>query len=126
MAGLAGAIRPGDVLLPAGNAAQHTPGETDRAYWTALLSRITTPVLLHLSKGQLKQQMPKEVAPHYGKPVEKVTYLEAFGRTLAGVAPWLELGADGTAEGQERARLIQYARAATAKAVDPASPDYMN
>jgi len=123
---MAGALRPGDVLLPAGIAASYTPGQTDRAYWTALLSRIATPVLLHLSKGQLKQQMPLEVAPHYGKPVEKVTYLEAFGRTLAGIAPWLELGADGTAEGQERERLIQYARAATAKAVDPASPDYMN
>lgn len=70
--------------------------------------------------------MPKEVAPHYAKPVEKVTYLEAFGRTLAGVAPWLELGADSTPEGKEREQLIRYARAATAQAVDTASPDLMN
>ncbi len=126
LAGMAGAVKTDGAWFPAGGAAQHTADETDRAYWASLLSRIATPVLLHLSKGQLKQFMPKEVAPHYGKPVERVTYLEAFGRTLAGVAPWLELGTDSTPEGKERERLINYARTATAQAVDPASPDFMN
>jgi hypothetical protein len=123
---MAGAVKTDGAWFPAGGAAQHTADETDRAYWASLLSRIATPVLLHLGKGQLKQFMPKEVAPHYGKPVERVTYLEAFGRTLAGVAPWLELGADSTPEGKERERLINYARAATAQSVDPGSPDFMN
>jgi hypothetical protein len=123
---MAGAVRTDSAWLQAGGAASHPVNEQDRAYWAELLSRIATPVLLHLSKGQLKQFMPKEVAPHYNKPVEKVSYLEAFARTMAGVAPWLELGADNTPEGKERSRLIQYARAATAQAVDVASPDYMN
>jgi hypothetical protein len=126
LAGMAGAVRADSTWWPVGGAVQHPANEQDRAYWVGLLTRIATPVLLHLSKGQLKQFMPKEVAPHYGKPVEKVTYLEAFARTMAGVAPWLELGADNTPEGKERGRLIQYARAATAQAVDTASPDYMN
>lgn len=126
LAGMAGAVRTDSAWLAAGGAASHPVNEQDRAYWAGLLSRIATPVLLHLSKGQLKQFMPKEVAPHYNKPVEKVSYLEAFARTMAGVAPWLELGADNTPEGKERSRLIQYARAATAQAVDVASPDYMN
>lgn len=125
LAGMAGTVRT-DTWWPVGGAAQHPDNKQDRAYWTGLLTRIATPVLLHLSKGQLKQFMPKEVAPHYSKPVEKVTYLEAFARTMAGVSPWLELGADNTSEGKERGRLIEYARGATAQAVDTASPDYMN
>lgn len=126
LAGMAGAVRTDSTWWPVGGAVQHPVNAQDRAYWVGLLTRIVTPVLLHLSKGQLKQFMPKEVAPHYNKPVEKVTYLEAFARTVAGVAPWLELGADNTPEGKERGRLVQYARAATAQAVDTASPDYMN
>lgn len=99
---------------------------TDRKYWADLLTRIATPVLLNLSKGQLKKVMPLEQAPGYNKPADKVSYLEAFGRTMAGIAPWLELGADNTAEGKVRATLIRYALDATAQAVNPNGPDYVN
>lgn len=126
LAGMAGAVRTDSAWWPVGGTVQHTAGQQDRTYWTGLLTRIAAPVLFHLSKGQLKQFMPKEVAHNYAKPVEQVTYLEAFARTLAGVAPWLELGTDNTSEGKERGRLIAYARAATAQAVDAASPDFMN
>jgi len=102
------------------------PQNTDRSYWVSLLTRIATPVLSNLAKGQLKYTMPLVTAPGYNKPVEKVTYLEAFGRTMAGIAPWLELGADNTAEGQVRGTLIRYALAGTAQAVNPGGPDYMN
>jgi hypothetical protein len=80
----------------------------------------------NLSLGQLRQRMPTEKAPGYNKPVEKVTYLEAFGRTMAGISSWLELGADQTPEGKIRARFIDYALKATAQAVQPGGPDFMN
>jgi len=102
------------------------PPLSDREYNVKLLLRIADPVITQLSRGKLKATMPTEVAPHYGKPVEKVTYLEAFGRTLAGLAPWLELGADSSAEGRQREKMGKLARQAIAMAVDPASPDYMN
>jgi hypothetical protein len=102
------------------------PPLSDREYNVKLLLRIADPVITQLSRGKLKATMPTEVAPHYGKPVEKVTYLEAFGRTLAGLAPWLELGADASAEGGQRGKMAKLARQAIAMAVDPASPDYMN
>ena len=123
LAGLAGAVKPGD---PIWKAAVEAPTTTDREYWATLLTRIAEPVLFNLSKGQLKKLMPLEVAPSYGKPVEKVTYLEAFGRTMAGVAPWLELGPDQTPEGKIRARIIKLAQVATAQAVNPAGADFMN
>ena len=126
LAGMAGAVKSGHFLqaenMPAGSVAI----QADREYWAQLLTRIAEPVMKSLSVGQLRQQMPLEIAPGYNKPVEKVTYLEAFGRTMAGIAPWLELGADGTAEGKVRARFLAYALKATAQAVQPGGADYMN
>ena len=126
LAGMAGAVKSGNFLQatekPAGSAAL----QADREYWVQLLSRIAEPVMKNLSLGQLRQRMPTEKAPGYNKPVEKVTYLEAFGRTMAGISSWLELGADQTPEGKIRARFIDYALKATAQAVQPGGPDFMN
>jgi hypothetical protein len=55
-----------------------------------------------------------------------VTCLEAFGRTLAGIAPWLALGPDETPEGVLRARYIDLSGKALVHATDPKSPDFMN
>jgi hypothetical protein len=55
-----------------------------------------------------------------------VTHLEALGRLIAGLAPWLELPADGTPEGTLRAKYGELARRAIDRAVDPASRDFLN
>ncbi|MEZ2442208.1 DUF2264 domain-containing protein [Chitinophaga sp. RCC_12] len=124
MAGVASTIGTEKGLLKAMAAEKPAPG--DREYNVDLMIRICQPVIEQLSKGKLKATMPTEVAPSYGKPVEKVTYLEAFGRTLAGIAPWLELGPDNTMEGSKRIAMLEMTHKAIAMAVDPASPDYMN
>ncbi|MEO7253864.1 MAG: DUF2264 domain-containing protein, partial [Casimicrobium sp.] len=59
-------------------------------------------------------------------PDSHSTHLEAIGRLLAGMAPWLALAVDDSAEGRLRARYVDLARRAVASAVDPASPDFMN
>ncbi len=74
----------------------------DRAYWITVLRRLADPVLTNLAQGTLKARMPVEQAP--GADRRSVTHLEALGRLLAGIAPWLELGADGSDEGQLRGR----------------------
>jgi hypothetical protein len=124
MAGVAGTIGTDKGLLKA--MAAEKPAPDDRSYNVDLLIRICRPVISELSQGKLKASMPTEVAPDYAKPVEKVTYLEAFGRTLAGLAPWLELGPDNTMEGSKRIEMLEMTHKAIAMAVDPASPDYMN
>jgi len=124
MAGGAGTIGPDKGLLEA--MAADKPAPDDRSYQVDLLIRICRPVISRLSEGKLMAAMPTEVAPDYAKPVTKVTYLEAFGRTLAGLAPWLELGPDQTVEGSKRIAMLEMTRKAIAMAVDPASPDYMN
>ena len=68
--------------------------------------------------------MPVEQAA--GATRQSVTHLEAIGRLLAGLAPWIELAADGSTEGKLRGEYAELTRRAIAQAVDPASPDYMN
>jgi len=97
---------------------------SDRAYWVEVMRKLADPVLSNLANGTLKARMPVEQAA--GADRKNVTHLEALGRLIAGIAPWIELPADGTAEGQLRARYAELSRRAIAQAVDPSSPDFMN
>src|SRR5699024_12176495 len=72
----------------------------------------------------LVEKMPVEEVGSRAR--EKYTYLESFGRLLAGMASWLELGPDTSEEGQLRAKYIQLARKSLHNATDPESPDFMN
>ena len=103
--------------VPALASAQSNRQPDDRSYWIAMLRRIAGPVLDNMAHGKLKAVMPVEARPGV-KDRPEYTYLEALGRTLTGIAPWLELGEDPA--------LCQTARDAIAQAVAPASPDYCN
>jgi hypothetical protein len=100
------------------------PAANDRDAWVALLRRLADPVLTNLANGTLKARMPVEQAP--GADRRSVTHLEALGRLVAGLAPWIELPPDTTAEGRLRTDYARLARRAIERAVDPASPDYLN
>ncbi|MGQ8337864.1 DUF2264 domain-containing protein [Sunxiuqinia sp. A32] len=103
--------------------------ETDlpnRKYWVKVLTEIASPLLEALSKGELKQKMPVECKEGRLADRKKVTYLEAFGRLMAGMAPWLELGPDSSEEGKQREHFIRLAQRSMKIAVDPKSPDFMN
>lgn len=100
-------------------------GMADRAAWARLATRLADPLLGALAEKKLRVRMPVEAHPA-SKDRPQYTYLEGIGRLLAGLAPWLELGADATAEGRERGRLAALARAAIDAGTDPASPDFLN
>jgi len=104
----------------------NSPEIPDRKYWLKVMTRIASPLLESLSKGELRKNMPVECKPGSEAGRRKVTYLEAFGRLMAGMAPWLELGVDDTEEGQLRKKYIQLAQKCMKMAVDPQSPDFMN
>jgi len=98
-------------------------GVSDRDDAVKVLDRIARPVIESLAEGKLKERLP--LGP--GEESRRVfTHLEAFGRTLAGIAPWLELGTDSTPEGQLRGRYIHLCHDALVNATDPKSPDFMN
>ena len=71
---------------------------SDRSFWLDRMQRVAHPVLSALSQRRLRAAMPVEMRPGsvrpYGAEDHHLTAcLEAFGRTLAGIAPWLEMGA---------------------------------
>jgi hypothetical protein len=102
------------------------PEIPDRKYWLDVLIRLANPLLESLSKGGLKKSMPVECKPGMEANRRQVTYLEAFARLMTGMSPWLELGADETAEGLLRRKFILLAQKSLKNAVDPQSPDFMN
>lgn len=100
---------------------------SDRKYWIKMLTKIADPVLLNLSEEKLRQNMPVEVNEEGKKRKrEEVSHLEAIGRLMAGMAPWLELGIDETHEGKLREKYIKLSLKCVANAVNPESKDYMN
>lgn len=96
-----------------------------REFWIDNMLRIAEPVLRSLAGGALRRDMPLKRPPSMTDCAEH-TYLEALGRTLMGVAPWLEHTAEDEREERLRAEYAELARAAIANAVDPRSPDRMN
>jgi hypothetical protein len=116
------------IPFPAGRQAEYKgiPKQTDREYWVSVLDRVAYPVLSNLSARTLKAAMPVE-APHNNAPERsQFTHLEAFGRLLCGIAPWLELTDGDGPELDLRQRYRNLARQSLSSAVDPTSPDYMN
>jgi hypothetical protein len=96
----------------------------DRQTWVDVMRRLADPVLANLAAETLKARMPVEEAA--GANRQTVTHLEALGRLVAGIAPWIELSADQTPEGQFRAKYADLTRQAIDRAVDPASKDFLN
>lgn len=100
-------------------------GSADRKYWADIAYKLSAPVLENMSKGELKKNMLVEVSPTWDGRSKDVTYMECFGRLMAGIAPWLALPDDNTAEGKQRKQLREWALKSYAHAVDPNSPDYL-
>ncbi len=101
-------------------------GKADRAYWASTLYKISWPVVKAIGKGTLRDELPLEAGPGYSLKLQSVTYLEAVGRTLAGLAPWLELPDDNTNEGLWRKQIKQELMRGLPNLVNPVHPDCLN
>jgi hypothetical protein len=102
------------------------PVETDRPYWVRTMARIAEPVLTNLAAGTLKRNMPVECVTGNVDDRRKYSHLEAIGRLLSGIAPWLEVPLEPGAERDLQQRYAGLARGAIKSACDPGSPDFMN
>ena len=74
----------------------------DRDYWIHIALKVATPVFTHLAADTLKVTMPVETNTGNDTHLQersKTSHLEALGRSLAGIGPWLELS---NCEGDER------------------------
>ncbi len=98
---------------------------SDREYWVSQAYKMARPVLENMAKGELQKNMQTEFSPSFDNRNRKVVYMETFGRLMAGIAPWLALPDEDTAEGAMRKELREWALASYKHAVDPSSPDYL-
>ncbi len=85
---------------------------SNRQFWIDELCKMARPVLQAATNRKLKKIMPVEAK----EDRSGCTYLEAVGRLLAGMAPWLELTSNEYGD---------LARSAIAAIIDPKSPDYV-
>ncbi len=113
------------LLLMCSGAVAKQPKQSDREYWTSQAYKMAQPVLENMAQGKLQQNMLTEFSPSFDNRNRKVVYMETFGRLMAGIAPWLALPDDATAESKQRKQLREWALASYRNAVDPTSPDYL-
>ena len=100
-------------------------GLKDRMYWVQLLDKMASPILSNMSKGELRKNMPMDYSPTWDNRNKEVAYMEAIGRLIVGIAPFVALPDDDTKEGRIRKKMRDQIHASLAHAVDPASPDYL-
>lgn len=107
--------------------AQKTAAISDRQIWLSYMDKVARPVMSNLAADKLKQNMPVELADHIDNKASrsKVAYLEAFGRTLCGLAPWLNLEGGDADEVKLRNQYREWALKAIANSVNPNAADYL-
>jgi len=88
---------------------------------------VARPVLENLAADKLKQHMPVVLSERIDNKAQrtKVAYLEAFGRLLSGIGPWLNTEGGSKEEQALRNQYRQWTLRAIANAVNPAAKDYM-
>lgn len=92
-----------------------------RGFAVQTMIRLADPVLNALQENRLAKSLPV-LRP------DRVPFapLEALGRLLTGMAPWLELGPGPEPEGRLRENYLDLALSGVAKAVNPQHPEFMN
>ena len=65
--------------------------ETSRDMWLSYLDKVARPVISNIAADRLKPQMPVVLSETCDNPDQrkKAAHLEAFARTISGIAPWL-------------------------------------
>ncbi|HWK04965.1 MAG TPA: DUF2264 domain-containing protein [Puia sp.] len=116
-----------DKSAPADLSAHAPTGLSDREFWLAQLDRIARPVIENLAHDELKKNMPLVLSKRTDNPQTRTqaAYLEAFARTLNGIAPWLNGEGGSPKEIALRNQYRQWILPAIVHAVDPAARDYM-
>lgn len=92
-----------------------------RKYWVEMLVKMAKPVLENFNNETLHKNLEVET---YGVDREQYKGLEILGRTLSGLAPWIETPAIDPEEEKLRQEYAELSRKAIAVATDENSPDY--
>ena len=103
----------------------------DRMVWLRYLNKTAGPVLSALAADRLRADMPVVFSPRIDDAVARhnVSYLEAWGRTLSGIGPWLNKNSSWESTTNEEEMMLaqyrQWALKAVANSVNQSARDYM-
>lgn len=96
-----------------------------RGNWVAMLVRLAEPVLQAAAAGNLAAALKLQHHPDVGDERIKPAALEAFGRTLASLAPWFVAEGLDAEEARVRDRLLKLAGQGLLNATDPTHAGYL-
>lgn len=98
-----------------------------RQIWLSYMDKVARPVMSNIALDKLKANMSVKLSDRIDNKESrsKVAYLEAFARTLSGIAPWLQLEGGNDAEVKLREQYRQWAIAGITNAVNPQAKDYL-
>lgn len=96
-----------------------------RMYWLKTMLKIADPVVQAAAEGRLKQDMPVECKTQR-EVRERFTHLEAVGRTICGMGPWLACKGLSGEEEKQRIFYSELVRRVIDRTTDPKSPDFLN
>ncbi|QJD96846.1 DUF2264 domain-containing protein [Mucilaginibacter robiniae] len=101
--------------------------ENTRQVWLTYMDKVARPVIENIAQNKLKANMPVQLSDRIDnrESRSKVAYLEAFARTLSGIAPWLQLEGGNATEVQLRNQYRTWALQGIANAVNPQAKDYL-
>lgn len=113
------------ILVAVGGKAQSKT--VTRQQWLNYLDKVSRPVMENIAADKLKANMLVELSERIDNKESraKVAYLEAFGRTLSGISPWLQLEGGSPAEVKLRNQYREWALKGIANAVNPQAKDYL-
>jgi len=117
------------LLFFAAAMAQDKPadGLSTRKLWLSYMDKVARPVIENIANDKLKENMPVMLSEKIDNKESrsKVAYLEAFGRTLSGIAPWLQLEGGDPQEVKLREQYRKWALQGIANAVNSQAKDYL-
>lgn len=117
------------MLFFAAAMAQDKPadGLSTRKLWLSYMDKVARPVIENIANDKLKENMPVMLSEKIDNKESrsKVAYLEAFGRTLSGIAPWLQLEGGDPQEVKLREQYRKWALQGIANAVNSQAKDYL-
>jgi hypothetical protein len=101
--------------------------QNERHEWLLQMDKLARPVIANLAANTLKQNMTVNLSALSDNPTlrKQVSYLEAFGRTLSGIGPWLNIHTGDVFESGLRDQYRNWAVLAIKNAVDPEAKDYL-
>ena len=107
--------------------AQNKTSDNNRLQWVRVMDKVVRPVFENMANNKLRALMPTEISPVSDNPKQRIEaqYLEALGRALSGIAPWLQQEGGSAEEVKLRAQYRKWVLASIKNATDSTQKDFV-